>query len=554
MNLPPFLQRIWNDPVWSKVIAGVILFGLATSATLIITALTNNWLLSVVAVLFVLAWAFCWWVYLGRATIVLQPTHAGPSHRYRRSLRKWALLGICGIPIVLISGYAVWWYSSTRPSRKIVVAVADFEGPQPQSYRVTELLLLKLRQAAKKYPDLQIHALRQTITEQEGSVIARSKGAQIKASLVLWGYYATEDAPFLLVHLEKLSGPSELTLTADEEKLDVPLGEPPSVTLRQKFPSEMAYLVLYTVGLARYEANDYDGAISGFSDALARGSSPNQLLSPADAYFFRGNSYAFKGRPDMAVADYSQSINAEPTSSAYYNRGFVNAKQGRLRNAIQDFDQVITLRPDDADAYGFRGLTHWLNGDIDAAISDCGAAIALGSHEQWIAYSVRGGAYGLKHRFNEAIADLGKATALKPADAGILRKRGSVYVLMGKYQLASMEFERSIALQPENATFYLELGGVYMVKVLKESSPATHSRNAGFLVNKKDTEAALANLDKAIALRPAYAEAYDKRGFMYAFLGQNERAIADYRKVLEVSSSPTLRWEAHQMLSKLGAN
>lgn len=548
MKLPAPLQKVWDDPVWSKVIAGVILFCLGALPT---ERLLRNWLLSVIVGCFLLAWGFCFWVRYRKTGKIEVPSLTGKPYRSTGAHRRWALYGIWSLPSLILLSIGFGLYLSTRPSRKIIVVVANFAGPEPENYRVTEFLLMRLREVEKRYPDIQIHALGESVSEEQGSDYAKSKGKDLKATLVLWGYYAAKEEPFILLHIEKPGRSNHLALIADEEKLDVPLGEPPSLTFRQRLPSDMAYLILYTIGLARYEANNYDGAITAFSDALEQGPAPDQLVSPAEAYFYRATAYAREKRYDSAVADYGESIKAEPTITAYYNRGLIYTKQAKYDGALEDFDQAIRLKPDDAEVYGIRGVIHWIKGDIDAAIADCNRALALsGFHEEWVAYSIRGAAHGKKHDFDDAIADFDRAIHLNSKDSATFRRRGAVYVLTGKFDLAFGDYNRAVALEPDNATLYFERGEAYSVKVLKDTT-AQKSVSGGFLLNKKDFDAALANLDKSIDLRPRYAEAYDSRGFMYALVGKNQEAIADYKKVLDVSTSPSLREKAEQMLSTL---
>jgi len=64
-----------------------------------------------------------------------------------------------------------------------------------------------------------------------------------------------------------------------------------------------------------------------------------------------------------------------------------------------------------------------------------------------------------------------------------------------------------------------------------------------------------ADYDRAIALfpdRPDKAKAYTNRGNAYYAKGDLDRAIADFRKVLEVSDDPTLRGLAEETLRELG--
>lgn len=64
----------------------------------------------------------------------------------------------------------------------------------------------------------------------------------------------------------------------------------------------------------------------------------------AEAYFYRGLSYADKGDHAAAITDYSQAIQLNPHyADAYYNRGFVYMLLGSEESAMADFKAVLQL-------------------------------------------------------------------------------------------------------------------------------------------------------------------------------------------------------------------
>ncbi len=55
------------------------------------------------------------------------------------------------------------------------------------------------------------------------------------------------------------------------------------------------------------------------------------------------------------------------------------------------------------------------------------------------------------------------------------------------------------------------------------------------LIQHKDIEQAIERLDEIIAYKPDFAEAWNKRGDAYSQLGDMDRALADYRRVLQLN-------------------
>jgi tetratricopeptide (TPR) repeat protein len=417
--------------------------------------------------------------------------------------RPWALAGLVIIPLLTAGGVGYHLYQQAQPPDKVILLVADFDGPEPQKYRVTETVLARLRAALEPYDDVQVQALGRAITEAEGSAAARAEGEKRQAAIVLWGWYgATAEAVPLSVHFEVLR-PSKympaLGLEAKGQVQTMAVAELESFTLQTRLSAEMAYLSLFTVGMARYAAEDWDAAIARFSDALSQTAERVPALDQSTVCFYRGNTYHYKSDLDRAIADFDQAIQLQPDfSCAYNNRGNAYADKGDTDHAITDYDRVIQLQPDLAEAYNNRGTAYGQKGDYDRAIADFDQAIQL-QPDLAEAYNNRGLTYGRKGETDRAIAD----------------------------------FDQAIQLQPNYADAYFNRGLVY--------------------ADKGDYDRAIANFDQAIQLQPDDAMAYYNRGLDYRQKGEKEKAIADFRKFLELSNDPDLRQQAEEQLKALGA-
>ena len=161
---------------------------------------------------------FLYWVYTseteregGEAIDPLSKLEKVP--RFSNKLRGWAFAGMILLPVLTIFGFLVAEYIKHRPSNKIIVLVADFQGPD-QKDPVTPAVINKLRLGAEEFSaeeflEVEIKGLGMTITEQEGSATAREKGKEKKASIVIWGSY--DDALTGAVHIETLGEQRQLT-------------------------------------------------------------------------------------------------------------------------------------------------------------------------------------------------------------------------------------------------------------------------------------------------------------------------------------------------------
>ena len=68
----------------------------------------------------------------------------------------------------------------------------------------------------------------------------------------------------------------------------------------------------------------------------------------------------------------------------------------------------------------------------------------------------------------------------------------------------------------------------------------------------EDYQKAVSDYTQAISLKPDYDRAYFNRGMVYKKLGKKDGAIADFKKVLEISKDEELRKASEIALKALG--
>jgi len=101
----------------------------------------------------------------------------------------------------------------------------------------------------------------------------------------------------------------------------------------------------------------------------------------------------------------------------------------------------------------------------------------------------------------------------------------------GQWELAIADLDKAIALNPDYALAY---------------------NNRGWVYNEKGRyKSAIADLTKAIELAPELAIAYCNRGHSYIEKRQHDLALADFYKVVELSADPLLINIAKEYIRKL---
>jgi tetratricopeptide (TPR) repeat protein len=102
--------------------------------------------------------------------------------------------------------------------------------------------------------------------------------------------------------------------------------------------------------------------------------------NPNDPQLFLDRAWAFVnfGKPDFAIADYTQAIAIDPNNArAYVQRAEVFLDRDEYDRAIADCNEAVRLKPDEFRGYDLRGLLFEKTGERDKAIADYRRALSL---------------------------------------------------------------------------------------------------------------------------------------------------------------------------------
>lgn len=125
-----------------------------------------------------------------------------------------------------------------------------------------------------------------------------------------------------------------------------------------------------------------------------------------------------------------------------------------------------------------------------------------------LAYYQRGAAHEANRDYAAAVADLDRAVRLVPGLAEAYLARGDAYYQIGDRGRAIDDYGRAIALKPDAAVAY-------------------NNRCWARAEGGTGLEAALADCEAAIRLRPAFAGALGSRAYVDFRLGRFAKAVAD---------------------------
>ncbi|MFC2037942.1 hypothetical protein ACFLYD_08305 [Chloroflexota bacterium] len=293
-----WLKEHLNDVV-VNIIAGLIAAGLLSLAGFVFRSIFMDSRLAIILVA-ALGWLICLYVVWRKGALWSAQKRASKKKRQRQKqisthAYRWGRIGLVAIPVITAAVLGVYQYQLNHPSAKLVVLVAEFDGPDPKNYRVTEAIVDKLEAALEPYQDeVEVRRLHRTITSTEGNSTAAAEGQKAKASIVIWGWYgATGTTVPLNVNFGLIGdtvqgisycGSVDEIRTYDQSELD-------SFSLQVELSDELAYLTLFTVGMTRYQVRDWQGAIEHFTDAAQYSSEWIESGPALSLHYYRGYSF-----------------------------------------------------------------------------------------------------------------------------------------------------------------------------------------------------------------------------------------------------------------------
>lgn len=554
------LQRIWSDPVWSKVISAGIIAGI-------------SWLFlgnSLVKVLLIAAWLGLWifFVYVRyskEAARIIAPT-ASSVFKFGHRMRRLAISGMITLIVVSIS-YPLFLYIAYLQPKKIVVLVAHLDGPDASIYRVTETLLDQLHEETDKYPDIKLEKLDESVSIKDQDK-ARSIGNERGASIVIWGWYTrTAMQTRISYHVEVLSTTDLLVLKGQQETLILKVQALDSFEAHDQLSAQLTYLALLIAGLTRFEGKDYAGALDRLTAAIHQQSIPEKIVNPAMAYAYRSLLYLDLEEFDKAIADSNEVITRSPNYAPAYNtRGASQLAKGYQEKAISDLTKAIVLAPNLSGPYFNRGLAYKRKGQLELSIADYNKCIELDTNSAEN-YVNRGNVFEELGQFDNAVADYNKAIDLKPIKSFLAiayNNRGKAY-LDRDNDRALVDINQAIKLDPDFAVAYINRAHVYgdaglydkaLIEIdraisLNPNLAISHVNKGMILNNKGEYEQALTEFNNAIELDPNNAESYVARGIFFSVKGEVSDAQSDYAMALTLTFNKRVLEEAHSGLSKL---
>lgn len=193
-------------------------------------------------------------------------------------------------------------------------------------------------------------------------------------------------------------------------------------------------------GRTRQKSGDLPGALADFNITIDR--KPQAIV-----YDERAEIHRSLGNHLEALQDCDYAINLKPRFiNAYFRRGLTYAEVGDLELALLDYTKTIELDGEHSDAYIQRSWIYFRKEDYKHAKQDCKTVKSFSQSCFWSNYllGVVNSLSGLKHN---AIDDFSKAINISSNYVSARYHRGVLYYELGDIPKAMADFEQARMMQ-----------------------------------------------------------------------------------------------------------
>ncbi|KAF8410165.1 hypothetical protein HHK36_002687 [Tetracentron sinense] len=270
--------------------------------------------------------------------------------------------------------------------------------------------------------------------------------------------------------------------------------------------SVLSHYSVYTLVILQVNEGKYAHAISIFDKILRENPTyPEALIG-------RGTAYAFQRKLDAAIADFSKSIELNPSAGeAWKRRGQARAALGE--SAIEDLTKALEFEPNSADILHERGIVHFKCKDYNAAVEDLSLCVMLDKDNK-SAHTYLGLALSSIGEYRRAEDEHLKSIQL---DQNFLEARAHL-----------IQFYRDLA-DPVKALECLQ----QVLQINGRFTKAYHLR--GLLRHGMgEHRAAIKDLSIELGIESSNIESLYLRASCYHAIGEYEDAVRDYDAVLDL--------------------
>ena len=302
----------------------------------------------------------------------------------------------------------------------------------------------------------------------------------------------------------------------------------------------------------------------------------------AKQYLKAGEDFAKANNYTDAIDQFTRAINLDPDNDkAYLQRGIAYTRLGEHKLAAEDYDRALAFDEKNAELYYFSGNEWHQYGDNPLALRKLTTAVTL-KRNFLEAYQVRLKVNMALGRYKDALEDGLRCVKMKDDDRAYynlaqvyeklkmyneaadayqqsLKKNDRVMethfsyakllFLLEDYEAAEREINEVLQMEPQHFEGVLLLSQVYaaqgkylkatetlsMASVKYSNEPEIYIYRGDINLKLNQPGNAIIDYSKAIELDPENADNYFKRAGAYEEIRDYDKALADYKILLEMS-------------------
>jgi len=261
----------------------------------------------------------------------------------------------------------------------------------------------------------------------------------------------------------------------------------------------------------------YNKALDDFNFGISLAQDKNNITYKSQhiAYENRADYYLELEDFESALIDYNTAIKIKPTYfKVYGKRADLYQQKEDYTNALIDYTKAIDLDSKNPERYINRAYCYNLNKQHELALNDYNTVIRMKDDYFWYYYmrAYTNSVYLYKHE--EAIIDFTKSIELDSTFLGSFRDRADAYQKLGNTKLAIADIKKAIKLKP-STYMYNALANIYWFDL-------------------NDSENALLSYQSAIMIDSTDIYPYINRINIYEELEEHKKVLADLNTLISL--------------------
>ncbi len=288
------------------------------------------------------------------------------------------------------------------------------------------------------------------------------------------------------------------------------------------------------------------------------------------------------GRQEEAIASCEKALQTDDNwgdatpAIAWHNRGIVLKKLNKPQEAIDAYDWAIKINPNYSPAWADRCSLLTEIQRYEEALVSCDKAIQAanwGNISPAIAWRQQGLIFRKLGKFDQAIAAYDRALALNPKDAKTWTEQGILLEKLGKHGEALSAYTWALKASPKSSeTLVNQCLTLNRIERYEEALKACDlaiqegdgnwgelgiamgwNQRGHALTGMGNLEEALAAFNRAIALKPDYANAWSNRSVALWRMGKYDDALTSNQRAIELAPFSSQAWfNQGRILTTLG--